>query len=99
MTALPTRKLEAYRYADVAALASVWSDLSPPERVEIAAQQKAQQLWLPSADPVQVRRAEIVLEAGATMNLAKPQCSCLRKTSENHETLQRTKRRICMHSS
>ena len=69
MTALPTRKLEAYRYADVAALASVWSDLAAPERIEIAAQQNVQQVWLPSADPVQVRRVEIALEAGATANI------------------------------
>ena len=69
MTALPTRKLEAYRYADVAALASVWSDLAPPERIAIAAQQRMQQVWLPSADPVQVRRVEIALEAGATVTI------------------------------
>jgi len=66
---VPTRKLEAYRYADVAALASVWSDLAAPERIEIAAQQRVQQIWLPSADPVQVRRVEIVLEAGASANI------------------------------
>ncbi len=69
MTALPTRKLEAYRYADVAALASVWADLALPERIAIAAQQNVQQIWLPSADPVQVRRAQIALEAGATANI------------------------------
>ena len=65
MTALPTRKLEAYRYADVAALASVWSALAQPERIEIAAHQSVQQIWLPSAEPVQVRRVEMMLEAGA----------------------------------
>ena len=69
MTALPTRKLEAYRYADVTALASVWHDLASPERIEIAAQQKVQQIWLPSAEPVQVRRVEIALEAGASANI------------------------------
>jgi len=69
MTALPTRKLEAYRYADVAALASVWSELARPERIEIAAQQSLQQIWLPDADPVQVRRVEIILEAGATADI------------------------------
>ena len=68
MTA-PTRKLEAYRYADVAALASVWSELAQPERITVAAQQKLQQIWLPSDDPVQVRRIEIILEAGATANI------------------------------
>jgi len=69
MTALPSRKLEAYRYADVDALASVWSELAPPERIEIAAQQKLQQIWLPDADPVQVRRVKIALDAGASANI------------------------------
>jgi Fe-S cluster assembly protein SufD len=69
MTALPTRKLEAYRYADIAALASIWSDLAAPDRIEIAAQQNVQQIWLPSAAPVQVRRVEIILDAGATANV------------------------------
>ena len=68
MTA-PTRKLEAYRYADVAALASVWSELAQPEQIEIAANQKMRQIWLPSADAVQVRRVEIALGAGATANI------------------------------
>ena len=66
MTALPTRKLEAFRYADIAALGDVWDTLAAPERHEIAAQQKLQQIWLPSDDEVQVRRAEIMLAAGAT---------------------------------
>jgi Fe-S cluster assembly protein SufD len=65
VTALPTRKLEAYRYADIDALASVWSTLAPPERIAVAAQQELQQIWLPGADEVQVRRAEIVLADGA----------------------------------
>ena len=65
MTALPTRKLEAYRYADIDALASVWSELAAPEAIEIAAQQKLQQIWLPSGEDIEVRRAQITLEAGA----------------------------------
>ena len=69
MTALPTRKLEAYRYADIDALVSVWSELAPPQRVEIAAQQKLQQIWFPSGDEVDVRRVEIVLEAGAEVRI------------------------------
>ena len=64
MTA-PTRKLEAYRYADIDALASVWSELAPPERIAIAAHKSLQQIWLPSADDVQVRRVEIILAANA----------------------------------
>jgi Fe-S cluster assembly protein SufD len=69
VTALPTRKLEAYRYADIDALASVWTSLAAPERVEIAAQQKLQQIWLPSGDEIDVRRVEIVLEASAVARI------------------------------
>ena len=54
MTApFPTRKLEACRYADIDALASVWEQFArAAERVEIAAQQKLQQIWLPSGEDV-----------------------------------------------
>ena len=69
MTALPTRKLEAYRYADIDALASVWTQLAAPQRVEIAAQQTVQQIWLPSGEEIEVRRVEITLEPGAEFAL------------------------------
>ena len=69
MTALPTRKLEAFRYADIEALASVWSELAQPETIEIAAQQKLQQIWLPSDQDVQVRRVEMTLYAGASASI------------------------------
>ena len=69
MTALPTRKLEAYRYADIDALASVWEALAQPARVEIAAQQKLQQIWLPSGDEIDVRRVEVILAAGASARI------------------------------
>jgi len=69
MTALPTRKLEAYRYADIDALASVWSELAEPETIKIAARQKLQQIWLPNGDDIEVRRAEITLEPNAELSL------------------------------
>jgi Fe-S cluster assembly protein SufD len=69
MTALPTRKLEAFRYADIDALASVWTNLAAPARIGIAAQQKMQQIWLPGGEDVEVRRAAIVLEPGAEFAL------------------------------
>ena len=69
MTALPTRKLEPYRYADIDALASVWSDLAPPESLEIAAREKLQQIWLPGDEDVQVRRVEMTLEADASASI------------------------------
>jgi Fe-S cluster assembly protein SufD len=65
MTALPTRKLEAYRYADIDALRDVWGGLAQPSQVKIAAQQKLQQIWLPNGDDVEIRRIEMVLKAGA----------------------------------
>lgn len=69
MTALPTRHDEAFRYADIEALASVWEALSAPERIEIAAQQKLQQIWLTSGESIPVRRAEIVVDKGASFTL------------------------------
>ena len=69
MTALPTRKLESFRYADIDALASVWADLAQPEIIEIAAQQKVQQIWLPSGEAVQLKRVEMTLHAGASASI------------------------------
>jgi len=69
MTALPTRKLEAYRYADIDALRDVWGGLAQPSQVKIAAQQKLQQIWLPNGDDVDIRRVEMVLEAGAVARI------------------------------
>jgi len=69
LTALPTRKLEAFRYADIDALASVWSELAAPEIIETAAQQKLQQIWLPNGEDVQIRRVELTLHAGASASI------------------------------
>ncbi len=69
MTALPTRKLEAYRYADIAALGDVWDALAAPEMLHIAAGQTAQQIWLPTQDDTQIRRAHITLAAGASAHI------------------------------
>ena len=69
MTALPTRKDEAFRYADIEALAAVWRDLATPERIEIAAQQSLQQIWLPDGHDIQVRRVELILRAGASATI------------------------------
>jgi len=69
VTALPTRKLEAFRYADIEALASVWSELAQPERVEIAAQHELQQIWLPSGEEIDIRRVEMSVGEGASMQL------------------------------
>ena len=69
MTALPTRKDEAFRYADIDALASVWSELATPERIDIAAQQELEQIWLPNREDVQVRRIAMTVGAGASARI------------------------------
>ena len=70
MTAqFPTRRQEEWRYADLDALKPIWSALAPPEQIAIAAQQEVQQIWLPGAEPVQVRRAEIAISEGGVARL------------------------------
>ncbi|MBA3526177.1 MAG: SufD family Fe-S cluster assembly protein [Pseudomonadota bacterium] len=70
MTApFPTRKQEAWRYADLKSLQQVWSDLAEPHRIEIAEQQKSQQIWMPGGEDVEVRRAAILVGAGAELSL------------------------------
>ena len=63
----PNRALEAWRYADLAALKSVWDDLEAPRQIVVPAGEKHWHVLLPTDEPVQVRRAEIVLEAGAEL--------------------------------
>jgi Fe-S cluster assembly protein SufD len=65
----PTRKDEAYRYADFDALKQIWDALPAPERIEIAAQQDMQQIWLPNVEDVQVRNVEVAVEAGASCTI------------------------------
>ncbi len=47
----------------------MWRDLATPERSEIAAQQKVQQIWLPSGGDVQIKRVEMTLHAGASASI------------------------------
>jgi Fe-S cluster assembly protein SufD len=62
MTApLPTRAQEEWRYADLDSLKSVWEQLAEPERIEVVAGEKLELVWLPSDDPVQVRRVHLTL--------------------------------------
>ena len=55
MTALPTRRLEAYRYADIDALAAVWASLAEPSTIEVGAGRNIEQVWLPSGEEIEVR--------------------------------------------
>ena len=48
---LPTRRDEAWRYADLDALARVWPRLDAPEKIVVAAGE-AQTLLIPALEPV-----------------------------------------------
>lgn len=69
MNALPTRSEEAYRYADVAALASVWNDLAEPKAIDIGPGERHQHVLVPTGDDVEVHRAIITLAPGASLSL------------------------------
>ena len=66
MTApFPTRRQEEWRYADLDALKPIWEQLSAPESIAVLAAQSLEQVWLPGADGVQVRRVQIALGEGS----------------------------------
>jgi Fe-S cluster assembly protein SufD len=69
VTKIPTRKDEAFRYADIAALEEIWDALSQPQVLQIAAQQKLQQIWIPSGEDIDIRRVEMTIEAGASAHV------------------------------
>lgn len=66
---LPTRKDEAYRYADLSALDRVWHGLAPARRIDIPACEQDAHVLIVNQDSVEVHRAEIVLEPGASLSL------------------------------
>ena len=61
----PTRKQEEWRYADLDALKPVWDQLADVATRVVAAGETLEDVWLPSAEPVQVRRVQIALGEGA----------------------------------
>ncbi len=70
MTApFPTRAQEEWRYADLDALKPVWEHFATPATLSVAAGETLEQVWLPSADEVQVKRIEIALGAQAKARL------------------------------
>ena len=69
MKPFPTRKDEAWRYADLEALKSVWADLAEPRRIEIPAGEKHRHMLVANSNSVEVHRAELVIHAGAELRL------------------------------
>jgi Fe-S cluster assembly protein SufD len=66
MTApFPTRKQEEWRYADLDALRPVWQQFAEPLTLTVGPGESFEKIWLPSDDPVQVRRIHIALEKDA----------------------------------
>ena len=70
MTApFPTKAHEAWRYADLTALQRVWADLPEPRSITVPAGEAHNHVLLASREPVEVHRAKLVIEAGASLEL------------------------------
>jgi Fe-S cluster assembly protein SufD len=65
----PTRKQEEWRYADLDALQPLWEQLGEPEPIAVLPGHALEQVWLPTADAVQVRRVKLSLAAGASARI------------------------------
>jgi Fe-S cluster assembly protein SufD len=70
MTApFPTRRQEAWRYADLAALEPVWNQVAEPLTLSVGAGERLERTWLPSPDEVQVRRLFLAVGSGASARI------------------------------
>ncbi len=70
MTApFPTRAQENWRYADLDALKPLWSEIGDSATLVVAPGETLDEIWLPTADSVQVRRVQLSLGAGATARI------------------------------
>jgi len=61
----PTHKQEEWRYADLEALQPVWEQFAEPVTLTVGAGEQLEEIWLPVADDVQLRRVQIALGEGA----------------------------------
>ena len=62
MTApFPTHKQEDWRYADLEALQPVWEQFAEPVTLTVGAGEELEEIWLPVADDVQLRRVQLAL--------------------------------------
>jgi len=66
MTApFPSQKQEEWRYADLDALRPLWEQFAEAVTLTVAAGESLEEIWLPSADDVQLRRVRLSLGSGA----------------------------------
>jgi Fe-S cluster assembly protein SufD len=63
--AFPTHRQEEWRYADLEALKPVWEQFAEPATLTVGAGESLEEVWLPSADDVQLRRVQLALGEGA----------------------------------
>ena len=70
MTApFPTKAQEEWRYADLQALQPVWEQLGDTVTLVVAPGESLEEVWLPTADDVQVRRVQLSLGEGASARI------------------------------
>lgn len=65
----PTHKQEEWRYADLEALKPVWDESAEPVMVTVGSGERVEEVWLPTADDVQLRRVQLALGAGASARI------------------------------
>jgi Fe-S cluster assembly protein SufD len=66
MTApFPTHKQEEWRYADLDALRPVWEQFAEAVTLTVGPGEEIEEVWLPIADDVQLRRVQLALGEGA----------------------------------
>jgi Fe-S cluster assembly protein SufD len=61
----PTHRQEEWRYADLDALKPVWEQFAEPVTLTVGAGESLEEVWLPAAEDVRVRRVHLALGAGA----------------------------------
>jgi Fe-S cluster assembly protein SufD len=66
MTApFPSRRQEEWRYADLDALQPVWEQFAEPVTLTVGDGEELEEIWLPVAGDVQLRRVQLALGKGA----------------------------------
>jgi Fe-S cluster assembly protein SufD len=61
----PTHKQEEWRYADLDALKPVWDQFAAPVTMTVGAGETLEEVWIPAADDVQLRRVRLALASDA----------------------------------
>jgi Fe-S cluster assembly protein SufD len=70
MTApFPTHKQEDWRYADLDALKPVWEQFAEPLTLTVGAGETLEEVWVSTANDVQIRRVRLALGPGANARI------------------------------